>query len=99
MSVARRFAVAFAVVGLGVLATTPTETSPAAESTSPAAVIPPTEGTPGPVAEVPTLPAANTTPVLASTGSNATIPLIGIGTALVGVGVLLSLLGRRRKTA
>ena len=57
------------------------------------------EGTPGPVAEVPTLPTANTTPVLASTGSNATIPLIGIGTALVGVGVLLSLLGRRRKTA
>ena len=32
-------------------------------------------------------------------GSNATIPLIGIGTALVGVGVLLRLLGRRRKTA
>jgi LPXTG-motif cell wall-anchored protein len=81
--------------------TTPSETgsSSAPETTTPAAVIPPTGGTPGPVTEVPTVPTSNTTPVLASTGSNATIPLIGFGAVLVVAGIGLSLLGRRRRTA
>jgi hypothetical protein len=84
----------------GTPAPTPSETTPAqppseSESTTPAAVKPP--ATPGPVTPVPTTPAPPATPVLASTGSNATIPLIGIGTALLGLGIGLSLLGRRRR--
>jgi LPXTG-motif cell wall-anchored protein len=74
----------------------PTESSTAPETTTPAAVVPP--ATPGPVAPIPTVPAQPTTPVLASTGSNATVPLIGIGVALLGAGIALSLLGRRRRT-
>jgi hypothetical protein len=62
-------------------------------------VIPPRGVSAGPIVEVPTAPAPATTPVLASTGSNATIPLLGIGVALLGAGIVLSLLGRRRRTA
>lgn len=83
----------------GTPAPTPSETTPTpseSESTTPAAVVPP--ATPGPVTPVPTTPAPPAAPVLASTGSNATIPLIGIGTALLAAGIGLSLLGRRRRT-
>jgi LPXTG-motif cell wall-anchored protein len=89
----------------------PPTTTPAAPPTTPsttsAAPVPPVstspEATPSPaqpIVEVtpPSLGTA-TPPVLASTGSNATVPLIGIGLALLGAGIGLSLLGRRRKTA
>jgi LPXTG-motif cell wall-anchored protein len=82
---------------------TPPPTTPSAPPTT-SAVAPPVE-TPS---EVPSTPAPQpidvvtpptaTTPVLASTGSDATIPLIGIGTVLLVAGVGLSLLGRRRRT-
>ncbi len=79
---------------------TPTETTPAPETTTPlAVVIPPGGATPGPIVAVPTSPAPVTAPVLASTGSNATLPLIGFGGALLIAGIGLSVLGRRRRIA
>jgi hypothetical protein len=79
---------------------TETTTAPAPETTTPlAGIIPPEGVTPGPVVVVPVTPATPATPVLASTGSNATLPLIGFGGALLVAGIALSLLGRRRTTA
>jgi LPXTG-motif cell wall-anchored protein len=80
---------------------TPSPSPSAPATTTPEVVVPPavTPVTPGPVAPVPTTPAPPATPVLASTGSNATIPLIGVGAGLLVAGIGLSLLGRRRRTA
>jgi hypothetical protein len=76
---------------------TETESTPAPVATTPlGAVIPPRGATPGPIVEVPTAPAPAAAPVLASTGSNATLPLVGFGGALLVAGVGLSVLGRRR---
>jgi LPXTG-motif cell wall-anchored protein len=85
----------------------PPTTSPAVPpTTSAAAPVPPVATSPGtiPPAQpivVATPPSVATTapPVLASTGSSTTIPLLGLGAALLGAGIGLSLLGRRRKTA
>ena len=68
---------------------TPTESSPTPPAPSP------TEGQGGPV---PVLPpqAPHTPPVLAETGSNSTVPLLGLGILLLTAGIGLSLVGRRR---
>jgi LPXTG-motif cell wall-anchored protein len=83
----------------------PTATTPPAETTS-AAVPPPAtspapvEGTPAPVVVVPPkVVQVPTTPVLAQTGSDTTLPLLGIGGALVLGGLGLTLFGRRRRSA
>jgi LPXTG-motif cell wall-anchored protein len=82
----------------------PPTTSPAAPTTS-AASVPPVATSPGPpppaqpiVEATPPSVATTPPPVLASTGSSTTIPLLGLGVALLGAGIGLSLLGRRRKT-
>jgi LPXTG-motif cell wall-anchored protein len=80
----------------GTTTAAPTPTTTAAGTIAPAA---PPSVSAGPVVPVPTTPAPPAPPVLASTGSNATIPLIGIGVALLGAGIGLSLVGRRRRTA
>lgn len=86
-------------------APTASTTSPAPPTPTPApttplsGLIPPGGATPGPIVAVPTTPAPPAPPVLASTGSNATVPLIGIGGVLLVAGIGLSVLGRRRKTA
>jgi LPXTG-motif cell wall-anchored protein len=69
---------------------TPTETTPA-----PTATPSPTEGLGAPV-PVETTPAPTAPPVLAETGSNSTVPLLGLGILLLSVGIGLSLVGRRR---
>jgi LPXTG-motif cell wall-anchored protein len=90
--------------GTTTAAPTPTETgtttaapTPSQTTTMPAVPAPTVSA--GPVAPVPTVAAPPAPPVLASTGSNSTVPLIGIGVALVGAGIGLSLVGRRRRTA
>lgn len=59
-------------------------------------MLPPEGATPGQIVVVPTAPAPAAAPVLASTGSNATLPLIGFGGALLIAGIGLSVLGRRK---
>jgi hypothetical protein len=75
---------------------TETTTAPVPAATTPLAAIIPAGGTPGPIVAVPAAPAPPAAPVLASTGSNATLPLIGFGGALLVAGIALSLLGRRK---
>jgi hypothetical protein len=81
----------------------PTETTPPPTETTP----PPTETTPppttqpaGPIITVTPPPAPAPVPPqeegLAETGSSSTLPLIGLGTLLLGAGIVLSLLGRRQ---
>jgi LPXTG-motif cell wall-anchored protein len=81
----------------------PTESSTAPAPPTPTKseiVVPPaiTPVTPAPQPIVVVSPPTGTTPVLASTGSNATIPMIAIGAGLLVAGIGLSLLGRRRRT-
>jgi hypothetical protein len=75
---------------------TPTDTTvPPTETPTP----PPTTQPAGPVIPVTPPPAAAPVPPqedLAQTGSSATLPLIGLGTLLLGAGIVLSLLGRRQ---
>lgn len=75
---------------------TETTTAPVPEATTPLAGIIPEGVTPGQIVAVPAAPAPPAAPVLASTGSNATLPLIGFGGALLVAGIALSLLGRRK---
>ncbi len=75
---------------------TGTTTAPVPEATTPLAGLIPEGVTPGQIVAVPATPAPPATPVLASTGSNATLPLIGFGGALLVAGIALSLLGRRK---
>lgn len=81
----------------------PTPTTPTATPTPPAATpttppppttAPPTEGLGAPIPVTP--PAVRTPPVLAQTGSDSTVPLVGLGMLLLAAGVGLSLVGRRR---
>jgi LPXTG-motif cell wall-anchored protein len=48
------------------------------------------------VQPIPVPPAAPKPPQLAATGSNSTVPLVGLGAILLGAGIGLSLIGRRR---
>jgi hypothetical protein len=86
---------------------TPTETTPVPTPTETTPVPTPTETTPVPTtapptgglgAPIPVVPpqAPPAPPALAETGSSGTVPLLGLGIALLGAGVGLSLLGRRR---
>jgi LPXTG-motif cell wall-anchored protein len=79
----------------------PTETTPAPtpSETETSPVAPPTQSQSSPIPVVPIASTPPAPPVLASTGSNTTVPLIGFGVGLVGLGVLLSVFARRRKTA
>ena len=77
--------------------TTPSET-PSVTPTTTAPVTPtpsPTEGLGAPI-PVPPQQSPPAPPVLAETGSDSTIPLLGLGGALLLVGVGLSVVGRRR---
>lgn len=75
---------------------TTTETVTATPSATVTVPVPqPTEGLGTPVTILPP-PAPPAPPVLAETGSNSTLPLIGIGLGLLVSGVALRLLGRRR---
>jgi LPXTG-motif cell wall-anchored protein len=77
--------------------TTPPTPTPA--PTTPLSGLLPPGAAPGPIVAVPTTPAPPAPPVLASTGSDATVPLLGIGGVLLVAGIGLSVLGRRRRTA
>ena len=80
--------------------TTSAVPTPTPAPTTPLAGLIPPGASPGPIViVVPVPPTTPTTPVLASTGSNATLPLIGLGGALLVAGIGLSVLGRRRRTA
>jgi len=87
--------------------TSPSPTSPSPTSPSPTSTVPvPTETTttPPPIGQpipVPPPAVASVPPPhkLAETGSSSTIPLIGLGAILLGAGIGLSLVGRRRDTA
>lgn len=80
---------------------TPTPTTPAPTPTTPAPTTPaaptpsPTEGLGAPIPVVPP-EAAPAPPQLAETGSDSTVPLLGIGILLLVAGVGLSVVGRRR---
>jgi hypothetical protein len=79
----------------------PTPTTPSATPTTTAPVTPtasPTSGLGAPI-PVPPQQAPPAPPVLAETGSNSTIPLIGLGGFLLVAGIGLSLVGRKPRTA
>src|SRR5215475_9087716 len=80
----------------------PTQTTPSPTETSPSPV--PTTTTiapPPPIRPIPLPPVGPPPPPqqLPVTGSNSTIPLVGLGLVLLGSGIALSLIGRRRRTA
>jgi len=80
----------------------PTPTTPSPTETSPSPV--PTTTTiapPPPIRPIPLPPVGPPPPPqqLPVTGSNSTIPLVGLGLVLLGSGIALSLIGRRRRTA
>jgi hypothetical protein len=70
--------------------------TPPAEGRTP--VTPPTQPVAGPVVKVPAPPVAAAPPQLAQTGSDSTLPVLGLGVLLLGAGIGLNLLGRRRST-
>jgi len=83
----------------------PTETTPSATPTTTPATTPATTTTiapPPPIGRPIPLPPVGPPPPpqqLPMTGSNSTIPLVGLGLVLLGSGIALSLIGRRRRTA
>lgn len=77
-------------------------TAPSPTESTTAAVAPGTT-TPAPAASASRVisspvPVPPTTPELAKTGSDATVPMIAIGAGLLLAGIVLSLVGRRRRT-
>jgi LPXTG-motif cell wall-anchored protein len=89
--------------------TSPSTTSPSTPPSSTPPSSPPAPSTPpsSTGAPIPIPPPVTPPPVtppthpsrLAQTGSSSTLPLLGLGLVLLGSGVGLSLLGRRRRTA
>jgi hypothetical protein len=73
----------------------PTTTPPTTTEAPPITTIVPTTTAPPAAAPIPVLPQQPTR--LAETGSNSTIPLLGLGSLLVASGIGLSLAGRRRR--
>jgi LPXTG-motif cell wall-anchored protein len=75
----------------------PTTTVPPTTTEAPpiTTVVPPTTTAPPIAAPIPVLPHQPTR--LAETGSNSTIPLLGLGSLLLASGIGLSLVGRRRR--
>jgi LPXTG-motif cell wall-anchored protein len=74
--------------------TTPAPTTPAPTTSAPKPTPSPTEGLGAPIVvpmQTPPPP-----PVLAETGSDSTVPIVGLGILLLGAGIGLSVVGRRR---
>jgi len=83
---------------------TPTQTTPSATptTTTTTATTTTTIAAPPPIGRPIPLPPVGPPPPpqqLPMTGSNSTIPLVGLGLVLLGSGIALSLIGRRRRTA
>jgi hypothetical protein len=75
----------------------PVESSPPATTTAPPVTVAPTHSVPPIAAPIPVLP--QSPPRLAETGSNSTIPLLGLGSLMLIAGIVLSLAGRRKPNA
>ncbi len=75
----------------------PVESSPPATTIAPTPTVAPTRSVPPIAAPIPVLP--QSPPRLAETGSNSTIPLLGLGSLLLIAGIVLSLAGRRKPNA
>ena len=76
--------------------TTAPPTTAAPTTSAPPPTASPTEGLGAPVVIPVHIPPPPPPPVLAETGSNSTVPIVGVGILLLGAGIGLSVVGRRR---